>query len=84
MEGGARLVPLMLSATGLDQWLDPGVLTPELGTLRLLIYPILLAGAMFSWLVLGRQRSRYRLNRSALFGHRLLILIAAAAFIRIL
>src|SRR6185369_1350823 len=35
VEGGARLVPLMLHATGLNRWLDAAPLTPELGTLRL-------------------------------------------------
>ncbi len=84
VEGGARLVPLMLHATGLDRWLDAGPLTPELGTLRLLIYPVLVAGALFSWSVLGGLQSRYNLGKAVLFGHRMLILLAAAAFIRIL
>jgi DNA-binding NtrC family response regulator/polyferredoxin len=84
VEGGAQLVPLALGATGLDHWLNPTLLTPELGTLRLLIYPILLAGALFSWMTLGRMHGRYQLDKTAVVGHRLLILLAAAAFIRIL
>lgn len=84
VEGGAQLVPLMLHATGLDQWLEAGPLTPELGTLRLLIYPVLVAGALFSWVVLGGLQSRYSLSKPVLFGHRLLILLAVAAFIVIL
>lgn len=84
VEGGAQLVPLILAATGLERWIAPGPLTPELGTLRLLIYPILLAGALFSWKVLRELRRRYKLNNVVLFGHRLLIILAAAAFIHIL
>ncbi len=84
VEGGADLVPLILNGTGLDRWLDAGALTPELGTLRLLIYPILVAGAVFSWWALGGLHRRYGFGRWVLFGHRLLILLAAAAFLRIL
>jgi len=84
VEGGSQLVPRIITAFGLDNRLDAALLTPELGTLRLLIYPVLLAGALFSWIVLGKLRHQYHLNPSALFGHRLLILLAAAAFIRIL
>jgi transcriptional regulator with AAA-type ATPase domain/polyferredoxin len=84
VEGGAQLVPLVVSATGLDGWLDAALLTPELGTLRLLIYPVLVLGALFSWVVLGRLQRQYKLNPSGLIGHRLLILVALAAFIRIL
>lgn len=84
VEGGAQLVPLVITAAGLDNWLDAARLTPELGTLRLLIYPILVLGALFSWIVLGKLQRQYNLNSSALVGHRLLILLAIAAFVRIL
>ena len=84
VEGGGQLVPLVISAAGLDMWLDAARLTPELGTLRLFIYPILVVGALFSWIVLGRLQCQYKLNPSGLVGHRLLILLAIAAFIRIL
>lgn len=84
VEGGAQLVPLIISAVGLDTWLDAARFTPELGTLRLLIYPILVMSALFSWVVLGRLQHQYNLSPFALIGHRLLILLAAAAFIRIL
>ena len=84
VEGGAQLVPLVIAATGLDGWLDGARLTPELGTLRLLIYPILVLGALFSWIVLGKLQRQYNLSSSGLVGHRLLILLAIAAFVRIL
>jgi ferredoxin len=84
VEGGAGLVPLILNATGLDRWLDTGLLTPELGTLRLLIYPVLVAGAMLSWWALGGLHQRYGLGRWVLIGHRTLILLATVAFIIIL
>lgn len=84
VEGGAQLVPLVISATGLDTWLDASLLTPELGTLRLLIYPTLVIGALFSWFALGKLQRQHDLTPSGLVGHRLLILLAAAAFIRIL
>jgi hypothetical protein len=84
VEGGAQLVPLLVSAAGLNSWLDAARLTPELGTLRLLIYPVLISGALFSWIVLGRLQRQYNLSPSSLIGHRVLILLALAAFIRIL
>jgi hypothetical protein len=84
VEGGARLVPLMLAATGLDTWLDPARLTPELGTLRLLIYPIILLGGICSWRVLRRTQRQEEPDSLGLFGHRLLILLTTALFIRIL
>ena len=84
VEGGAQLVPLIISATGISQWFDAARLTPELGTLRLLIYPILVMSALFSWIVLGRMQHQYKLSPSPLIGHRLLIVLAAAAFIVIL
>jgi hypothetical protein len=73
-----------MAAARLDGWLDPILLTPELGTLRLLIYPILVAGGLFSWFVLGKLQRQYTLSPSVLMGHRLLILLATAVFIRIL
>ena len=84
VEGGAQLVPLVMVSAGLDRWLDVHRLTPELGTLRLLVYPVLVSGALFSWVVLGKLQRRYRFSPSGLLGHRLLILLALAAFIRIL
>lgn len=84
VEGGAQLVPLIISAVGMDSWVDATQLTPELGTLRLFIYPVLLLGALCSWGVLGKLQHQYELNPSGLIGHRLLIVLATAAFIRIL
>jgi ferredoxin len=84
VEGGAQLVPLVIAVVGLNPWLDAARLTPELGTLRLFIYPIILLGALFSWVVLGRLQRQYKLSHSGLIGHRLLILLATAAFLRIL
>jgi len=84
VEGGAQLVPLLLAAIGLNTWLDSAFLTPELGTLRLLVYPILLLGGLFSWRVLGKLHRQYTLSPVCLIGHRLLILLATAVFIRIL
>ena len=84
VEGGAQIVPLMLSATGLDHLLDSVLLTPDFGTLRLLIYPVLIIGALFSWLVLGKLQRQYELSTSTLIRHRLLILLAALALLRIL
>lgn len=81
--GGAELVPLVLAATGLERWLDAERLTPDLGTLRLLVYPVIIAGALLSWVVLGHlQRENARC--SGLFCHRLLVILAAAAFIVLL
>ncbi len=84
VEGGAQLVPLLLAATGLERWLDASALTPELGTLRLLIYPLLILGGIFSWMVLGKLQRQYRLSPAGLIGHRLLILFATAVFLRVL
>jgi len=84
VEGGARLVPLTLSAAGLDRWLDAAPLTPELGTLRLLIYPVILLAALFSWTLLRKMQRQDGLPRNALLGHRLLIILATVLFIGIL
>lgn len=84
VEGGAQIVPLVISSINLDNVLDAVRLTPELGTLRLLIYPVLIVGALFSWIVLGRLQRQYHFSTSGLVGHRLLILLAIALFIRIL
>jgi transcriptional regulator with AAA-type ATPase domain/ferredoxin len=84
VEGGARLIPLLVAAAGLDSWLDAARLTPELGTLRLLIYPVILLGGMFSWVALGRLSRQEGTGSRGHFGHRLLILLATAAFIWIL
>lgn len=84
VEGGAQIVPLVIASMKLGSWLDAVRLTPELGTLRLLIYPVLIIGALFSWIVLGRLQRQYHFKPSGLIGHRLLILVAIAAFICIL
>jgi len=84
VEGGAQLVPLLIAATGLDSLLDAAALTPELGTLRLLIYPTILMAALLSWVVLGRLQRQHKLSPASLTGHRLLIFTAAAGFLFIL
>lgn len=84
VEGGAQLVPLLIAAAGLDRLLDAAALTPELGTLRLLIHPIILMAALFSWVVLGKLQRQDGLPPSALFRHRLLIVLVTAIFVRIL
>lgn len=81
VEGGADLVPLTLSAFHLDSWLDPEKLTPELGTLRLLIYPIIIAGGTYSWILLGQLKSRFKLHTYHCFAQRLLVLLATIAFL---
>ena len=55
-----------------------------LGTLRLLIYPLLLLAAVFSWVILGKLQRQDGLPPRALIGHRLLILAAAVIFMAIL
>ena len=84
VEGGASLVPLALTGLGLARWLDLERLTPDFGTLRLLIYPLLAGGASISWWALGRLRRQHNLNRAGVMGHRLLILLAVFAFFRLL
>ena len=84
VEGGAQLVPLLLAACGLDGWLDAGRLTPELGTLRLLIYPLIITGTLFSAVALRRlQRDNFP-RQAGLVGHRLLVVLTAIAFMIIL
>jgi ferredoxin len=82
--GGAELVPLLLQAAGLSQWLDPGRLTPELGTLRLLIYPMILCGTLFSALALRKLRQDHFPDQAGLTGHRLLVILTALAFMYLL
>jgi hypothetical protein len=84
VEGGAQLVPLLLAALGVAERFDVVRLTPELGTLRLLIYPLILAGAAFSWIVLNHlQGSRPELRRDCR-AHRLLVMMGAAVFVYLL
>jgi hypothetical protein len=84
VEEGARVVPLTLSVIGLGSWLDLERLTPEMGTLRLLIYPLIIAGGLFSWIVMGRLKSQYNLHNLSYYGHRFMALLATAAFLYLL
>jgi ferredoxin len=84
VEGGAELVPLLITAAGLDNWLNAARLTPDLGTLRLLVYPLIVVGGLFSWFALGMLQRQDGLSTSGLVCHRLLILLAMVAFICIL
>jgi transcriptional regulator with AAA-type ATPase domain len=84
VEGGAQLVPLLLTALGVAAHLDIARLTPELGTLRLLIYPLILAGAAFSWIVLGHLAKNHPELRSDCRAHRLLVAVAAGCFFLLL
>jgi len=81
IEGGAELVPLVITAAGLDNWLDASVLTPELGTLRLFTYPLICAGALFSWHVLGNLQRQHNLDTADTLGHRLLLIVSTILFI---
>ncbi|GFO55407.1 histidine kinase [Geomonas sp. Red276] len=83
VEGGARLVPLLLAAVGLDRVVDPAALTPELGTLRLVIYPMIVMAGLISWMVLGRLQRRDGVGEGSLRRHRLLMAAATAGLIAI-
>jgi hypothetical protein len=52
--------------------------------LRLLIAPLVVSGAIFSWLVLGRLQQQYALNHLGIVAHRTLILCTATAFLWLL
>jgi hypothetical protein len=84
LEKGGGIVPLTLIAFGLEGWFDLAALTPELGTLRLLIPPLLLAGTFFSWQVLGRVQQQYALNHFGIIAHRMLVLCTAAVLLWLL
>ncbi|GFO61144.1 histidine kinase [Geomonas silvestris] len=81
VEGGARLVPLSLAALGLDGLFDASRLTPDLGTLRLFIYPLILVGWRISWVELGRLQQQEGLSGRGLFCHRLLVTAVTALFV---
>ena len=82
-EGGAQIVPLFFSALGLADALDLGRLTPELGTLRLLIPPLLIGAAAISWVVLGRLR-QHDLSRIVIASHRVLVVLTTLGFLWVL
>lgn len=84
VEGGAQLVPQVIAAVGLERLLEAAALTPELGTLRLFIYPTIVLAGFFSWFVLGRLQRQHRLSPASLTGHRLLLIVASAGFLAIL
>lgn len=82
-EGGAQIVPLFFAAIGLAGVLDLARLTPELGTLRLLIPPLLLGAAAISWVVLGRLR-QHDLSRIVISSHRVLVVLTTLGFLWVL
>ncbi|NJD90923.1 MAG: cyclic nucleotide-binding domain-containing protein [Geobacter sp.] len=84
VEGGAELAPLLLAACGVDSWLDASRLTPELGTLRLLIHPLIITGTLFSAIALRRLQRENFPHQAGLLGHRLLVIITAIAFMFLL
>ena len=84
VEGGAQLVPFLLAACGLDNWLDAGRLTPELGTLRLFIFPLIIIGTIFSAVALRRLQQENFPHQAGLVGHRILVILTAIAFIVLL
>ncbi|HJV66210.1 MAG TPA: sigma 54-interacting transcriptional regulator [Geomonas sp.] len=82
---GARLVPELLLMLGVSGLLDPARLTPELGTLRLLYYPLILAGGAFSWHTIGKLQKLGSIEtRTAFYCQRLLVLATTALFVVIL
>ncbi|HJV33629.1 sigma 54-interacting transcriptional regulator [Geomonas sp.] len=84
VEYGARLVPELLVLSRLDTLLDPALLTPELGTLRLLFYPLILAAGAFSWHTLGKLRKLDIPATGTFYCQRLLILVTTALFLFVL
>ena len=68
----------------MGRWLDLPRLTPDLGTLRLLIVPLILAGFAFSWFVVGRIYRQQLSGQPGLAGHRALMVLAAALFLVLL
>lgn len=84
VEGGAQLVPLIMSASGVDTLLRPELLTPNLGTLRLLIYPGILTGSCFSLFALATLRRQHALGKVGVNAHRALIIAITIIFLRIL
>ena len=84
VEGGDQLIPWLLGAAGFGRWLDLPRLTPDLGTLRLLIVPLILAGFAFSWFVVGRIYRQQLSGQPGLAGHRVLMVLAAALFLVLL
>lgn len=84
IEGGAQIVPLFLTTLGLAGWFDLPRLTPELGTLRLLVPPLILAAAGASWFVLGRLQGEQNLTRYNIVAHRLLVLATVVVFLCLL
>lgn len=84
VEKGANLIPWTITTLGLGGWFNLFALTPEFGTLRLIIPLFIFVGAAFSWLVLGRLQQYYSLNRIGIAIHRSLVLFTAAAFLWLL
>jgi hypothetical protein len=84
VEYGARLVPELLGLLRLDTLVSPAALTPELGTLRLLFYPLILTAGAFSWHTLGKLRKLERLETGAFYCQRVLILVTTALFFMVL
>lgn len=78
---GEDLVPWVITGFHLDRFLDSEVLIPELGTLRLLVAPLLVAGGLFSFSSLSSLAKEYKLGRFCSYGHRLLLVSATVLLV---
>lgn len=81
---GEYLVPWSIAGFHLDGLLDAKRLTPDLGTLRLLVSPLLMAGGFFSLSSLSSLAKEYNLGRISLIGHRLLLVAATLSLVFLL
>jgi ferredoxin len=81
---GHNLIPWTLERTGLDWIIPPGMITPDLGTLRMLIPLITLGGLAVSLYVLRKIARRQELPGTILNAHRVLLCASAGLFLVII
>jgi hypothetical protein len=81
---GHNLIPWLLEAVGLGGIVPIDLVTPNLGTLKVLIPLITLTGATTSLLMLKAIADKYSLPRMTYRSHQVIILLTLVAFLFIL
>ncbi|RMF67886.1 MAG: 4Fe-4S binding protein, partial [Alphaproteobacteria bacterium] len=81
LTAGEALPAALLHLTGLDRWIAPEWVTPELGTLAALPFLGLVAAVGLGWYLLAHMRRQNLLSFAQVLAHRLLQLAAALSIL---
>lgn len=81
LTAGEALPAALLQLSGMDRWIAPELVTPELGTLAALPFFGLVAAVTLGWHLLGRLQRQQILSPVQCLSHRLLQLAAALSIL---